>query len=115
MEKATEVNEIDWERRRRNLRILFAAAGTNPTAVSKANGLSPNTLSQFTSGRTNSLSSKTLEMLVRHLGLSSVADLDTDNPIGDPKIAIRKLLDVVPEAELPSLLRELQARFPESD
>lgn len=56
-----------------------------------------------------------MELVIAHLGLSSVSDIDTDNPIGDPKIAIRRLVDHIPEADLPSLLRELQARFPHSD
>lgn len=105
-------NEIDWNRRRTNLRIRMAALGTNPTRVCREVNLSPNTLSQFTNGRTGYLSEKTLSLILPVLGLTTPTDLDAENILDDPRAAIRRQLDLVPEEDLPGLLRELQARFP---
>ena len=105
------MKQVDWERRRRNLRLLIAYKGTNATQLSKDAGLSPNTISQFTSGRTSSLSEHTLSQIMPLLDMRGGTDLDTDNPIADPMIAIRNLLDDIPEEKLPALLQELKARF----
>lgn len=105
--------EVDWERRRTNLRIRMAALGTNATRVCREVGLSPNTLSQFTNGKTGWLSEKTLSKILPVLGLTLPTDLDADNILDDPRAAIRRHLEVIPEDDLASLLRELQARFPE--
>ena len=102
---------IDWERRRRNVRVLMALANTNPTKVAEMSGLSPNTLSKFTSGKTKTLSVKSLGLLVQALGLASAEDLDTDNPVDNPKLEIKKIVDSLPEEMLPSLLKELEVRF----
>ncbi|AUC54276.1 hypothetical protein CDO87_14300 [Sagittula sp. P11] len=105
--------KIDWERRRVNLRILMAAQGTNATKVARAAGLSPNTLSQFTSGRTSYLSEKTLSKVLPLLGLSATEDLDTDNPLRDPRVAIRRFLDVIPDADLEELRLVLERKYPD--
>jgi transcriptional regulator with XRE-family HTH domain len=113
--KCTGVNmpKIDWDRRRKNIRILMAVAGTNPTKLAESVGLSPNTLSKFTGGSTQSLSPRSLGLVVEGLGLSSTSDLDTDNPINDPKVTLRRLIDGLPEEKLPALLKELEVRFAE--
>jgi transcriptional regulator with XRE-family HTH domain len=105
--------EIDWERRRKNIRILMAMEGTNPTSLAESVGLSPNTLSKFTNGSTGSLSPRSIALIVQGLGLSSPSDLDTDNPINDPKVILRRLIDGLPEEKLPDLLKELEVRFAE--
>lgn len=105
--------KIDWDRRRKNIRILMAMAGTNPTSLAASVGLSPNTLSKFTNGSNHSLSPRSLGLVVEALGLSSASDLDTDNPINDPKVTLRKLIDGLPEEKLPDLLKELEVRFAE--
>lgn len=105
--------EIDWERRRKNIRILMAVEGTTPTSLAERVGLSPNTLSKFTGGATKSLSPRSLGLVVGGLGLSSASDLDTDNPINDPKVTLRRLIDGLPEEKIPGLLKELEVRFSE--
>ena len=102
----------DWDRRRQNLRILIAARGTNATQLALSAGLSPNTLTQFLSGHTGSLSSATLSKILPLLEVTSVEDLDTDNPLADPGIAIRRLVDRLSTSDQYSLLEELRARFP---
>lgn len=102
---------VDWERRRRNLRILIAAAGTNATRLAADAGVSPNTISKFTSGHTKSFSETTFQKIAPFLDLRHFSDLDTDNPISDPKVAIERLLDQIPDSELPGLLTELKDRF----
>lgn len=104
---------VDWDRRRINVRILMAARGTNATRVADAVGLSPNTLSQFTSGRSKTLSTRSLTKILPELGLSAVEDLDTDTPLDNPRASIRRLLDLIPDKDLPDLLQELKDRFPE--
>ncbi len=106
---------VDWDRRRLNVRILMAAKGTNATRVAEAVGLSPNTLSQFTNGRSKTLSPKSLSLILPELGLAAVEDLDTDTPLANPKASIRRLLDQIPEEELPGLLDDLKKRFPKVD
>ncbi|UWR67053.1 helix-turn-helix transcriptional regulator [Phaeobacter inhibens] len=103
--------KVDWDRRRKNIRILMALAGTNPTRLAAQVELSPNTLSKFTNGSTQTLSEKSLAKVVEALGLSSASDLDTDNPINDPKVVLRRLIDELPEDALPGLARELEVRF----
>jgi DNA-binding Xre family transcriptional regulator len=105
--------ETDWERRRRNIRVLMAVAGTNPTSLAESVGLSPNTLSKFTNGSTQHLSERSLTLVVKALGLTSATDLDTDNPINDPKVVLRRLIDDLPPEMLPGLLKELEVRFAE--
>lgn len=61
------------------------------------------------------MSERTAERILPHLGLKSLAELDTDNPLGDPRVAIRRLLDDVPDSELPGLLQELKQRFGSSE
>ena len=74
--------------------------------------LSPNTLSKFTSGSTKTLSEQSLAKVVDGLGLASASDLDTDNPLNDPRVLLRRIVDAIPEDSVPGLLRELEARFP---
>ncbi|UWQ76795.1 helix-turn-helix transcriptional regulator [Leisingera sp. M658] len=107
------MTEVDWERRRRNIRILMAAQGTNPTRVANSVKLSPNTLSKFTSGSTAELSQRSIVKVVEALGLSSVSDLDTDNPLSNPKAVLRQLINDLPDEVLPALVRELEVRFAE--
>jgi hypothetical protein len=102
---------VDWDRRRKNVRILLAAKGSNPTRMSNAVGLSPNTVSKFTSGKTETLSEQSLSKVVSYRGLGSAADLDTDNPLTDPKVTLRRLIDDLPDDLAPGLLKELSARF----
>ncbi|WP_154667807.1 helix-turn-helix domain-containing protein [Leisingera caerulea] len=104
---------VDWERRRRNIRILMAAQGTNPTKVANSVGLSPNTLSKFTSGSTATLSHRSITKVVSALGLSAVEDLDTDNPLNNPRAVLRQLIEDLPDEVLDPLLRELEVRFSE--
>ena len=103
--------DINWSRRRLNLKILFAAQGTNATKVAEAAQLSANTLSKFTNGHNSTMSEDALHRVVISLGLTGVQDLDTDNILGDPKIAIRKLIETIPEPELAALLSDLKNRF----
>ena len=102
---------VDWERRRTNLRILIAAANTNATKLSEAAGLSPNTISKFVNGSTGKISEDSLQKILPVLGLSSATDLDTDNPLSDPRGQIRRLLEGVPESEVLKLLDELRERY----
>lgn len=102
----------DWERRRRNLRILIAAAGTNATRLCEEVHLSPNTLTKFLSGNTARMSERSLDKLLPALGLSYVSELDTDNVLFEPRNRLRKLLDRVPDGSVESLLNELEGRFP---
>ncbi len=103
---------IDWERRRRNIRILMAAVGTNPTRLAKASNLSANTLSKFLNGGSKELTEASMMKVLPALGLHSSLDLDTDNILSDPLNEIKRHLSEIPDSELPGLLRELQARFP---
>lgn len=107
------MSSVDWERRRRNIRILLAVLGTNPTEFALSVGLSANTLSKFTNGSNETLSERSLAKVVDGLKLSSASDLDTDNPINDPKVVLRRLIDDLPSDLLPALLRELETRFSE--
>lgn len=104
--------EIDWERRRKNSIIFMALMGTNATALAKANNLSPNTLTKFTSGKTEKLSNKSMQALLKGLNLSTPEDLDTDDPIHNPEAELRRIIRSIPKKDLPDLLRELQIRFP---
>lgn len=104
---------IDWERRRVNLRILMAAKGLKPTPLARAVDLSPNVITQFTNGTSKTLSDQTLAKILPLLGLETAAELDVNNPLAEnPRIAIRKHLETIPEDRLPDLLRELKDRFP---
>lgn len=98
--------------------MLIALKGTNATQVALAAGLSPNTLSKFTSqnSKAQALTEKTLTAVLPVLGLSSAEELDTDNPLTvDPRLEIRRHLDLIPDADMPALLAELQRRFPVSE
>jgi len=103
--------EIDWERRRTNLRILMAVAGTKPTPLAEAAGLPGHTLTQFMSGGQRTLGEDKLVKLLPLLGLTATIDLDTDSILDDPKVDIRRIIDRVPPEKLPDLLKELQDRF----
>ena len=111
----SEVTKIDWEKRRTNFRVLLALKGTNATAVAKEVDLSTNTLSKFASGATKTLSAKSLDLAVQFLGLTSANDLDVDNPIDNPRVQLRKLVEAIPDAEVDSLLSELRFRFQKTD
>ncbi|PIE13794.1 MAG: hypothetical protein CSA70_03505 [Rhodobacterales bacterium] len=90
----------------------MALQGTNPTQVANSAKLSPNTLSKFTNGSTETLSERSLAKILPVLGLERASELDTDNPINDPKTRIHRIIDKIPEEDLPALLREFQSRFP---
>jgi len=103
---------IDWERRRRNIKILCAANDVNPTEVALAKNLSPNTLTKFLNAKTpRSISAKTLALVLDYFELSDESDLDTDNPLTDPKIALRRIIDKLSPEDAIVLTRELNARF----
>ena len=102
---------INWERRRTSLRVLFALNNTNATKIALAAGLSPNTVSKFMNKSTDTLSSRSLSQILPIVGLKDPTELDTDNVIGDKKIAIRRVLDRLNEQQLVALHSELTARF----
>lgn len=104
---------IDWERRRRNIRILMAAKALKPSPAADAAGVSVNVVSQFLNGTTQRMAEKTLEKLCPVLGIVEAADLDTDNPLDDPRSTLRKMLKDVPTDRLPELIQVLRSRFPE--
>lgn len=101
-----------WNRRRRNMRILLAAADISGTNLARDAGLSPNTITKFLSGSTPTLSPRTLDRVLPRLGLRSIDQLDTDNPIADPKNQLMKILDRLDQGILDQLVAELEARFP---
>lgn len=105
---------IDWDRRRRNIRILIAARGTNATTAAREARLSPNTLTQFLNGTNEEITEKSLRKLGPVLGWEEVTDLDTDNVLGDPRLGIKRLLDNVPDARVAALFDELKERFSDS-
>lgn len=103
---------IDWERRRRNIKILCAANDVSATEVANAKGLSPNTLTKFlNSNEPRALSPKSLSLVLDYFKLSDESDLDTDNPLSDPKIALRRVIDGLSPEDAITLHRELSARF----
>nr|WP_280842522.1 helix-turn-helix domain-containing protein [Sagittula salina] len=93
---------------------MMAAAGTNPTRLARDAGLAPNTVSQFTNGSKGFLSEKTLAKILPLIDLTEVSDLDTDNPLADPRVEIRRLIDQVPEERLGLLLEVLRTEFPKT-
>jgi hypothetical protein len=106
--------QVNWERRRKNIRILLAAQDDSATSLAMKIGLSANTLSKFTNGSTETLSQKSMSLVVEGLGLRSASDLDTENPLNDPKVLLKRLIDDMPSETAPSLLRELRTRFANS-
>ncbi|GEM_PF-3601095 len=64
------------------------------TELARRLELSPNTITKFLNSREpRALSAKTLRLIVQYFGLHDEADLDTDNPLADPRTAIRKMID----------------------
>ncbi|AUQ92816.1 MULTISPECIES: helix-turn-helix domain-containing protein [Phaeobacter] len=103
---------IDWERRRRNIKILCAAHDVNPTQVALAMDMSPNTLTKFLNSKTpRGVNQRTLALILEYFNLADEADLDTDNPLSDPKIALRRIIDNLSPEDAIILNRELQNRF----
>ncbi|EBA15699.1 hypothetical protein RSK20926_13749 [Roseobacter sp. SK209-2-6] len=78
--------------------------------------MSPNTLTKFLNSKSaRGLNSDNLGLVVRYFGLTDASDLDTDNPLGDPKIAPRKIIDGLSPDDALDLCRELEARFKEEE
>jgi transcriptional regulator with XRE-family HTH domain len=103
---------IDWDRRRRNIKILCAAHEVTATQVALEMNMSPNTLTKFLNAKTpRGISQKTLALVLEYFNLSDESDLDTDNPLSDPKIALRRIIDDLSPEQAIILNRELQARF----
>lgn len=104
---------IDWERRRRNIKILCAANGVNATQVANAQEMSPNTLTKFLNSKDpdRALSPKSLALVLDYFNLSDEADLDTDNPLNDPRASLRRTISELSEEEAIKLDRELKARY----
>lgn len=104
---------IDWERRRRNIKILCAANNVNATQVARAQDMSPNTLTKFLNSDDpqRALSPKSLALVLDYFGLSDEADLDTNNPLNDPRTSLRRIVSELPEEEAIKLDRELKARY----
>lgn len=101
-----------WDRRRLNLRLHITAAGTNATKLSTDQKLSPNTLTKFLNGQTQTLSNRVADLILPQLGLESVSQLDTDDPLSDPKIKLNRLISGMSNAAKHSLFEELSSRFP---
>jgi transcriptional regulator with XRE-family HTH domain len=104
---------IDWSKRRRNIRVLCADRGLSPTKVAEAIDLSPNTLTKFLNSDDpeRGLSNRTLILILDYFGLSDVTDLDAENPLGDPRISLRRIISELSPEEALALHRELRARF----
>lgn len=105
---------IDWNRRKVNIRVLIAYHGTSATQVANERGLSPNTLTKFLNSPPESdrkLSAKTIHEIVQHFGLSDESDLDVENIISDPKLALRKIIETLTSDQAEALQRELEHRF----
>jgi len=103
---------IDWDRRRRNIKILCAANDVTATEVATALNMSPNTLTKFLNAKTpRSISARTLSLVMDYFGLTDESDLDTDNPLTDPKITLRRIVENLSPEEAIVLTRELKARF----
>ena len=103
----------DWERRKRNIKILCAANDVTPTEVALAKNMSPNTLTKFLNSKTpRSLSARSLALVLDYFNLIDEASLDTDNPLSDPKITLRRIIDDLSPENAIILNRELQSRFP---
>lgn len=107
---------IDWDRRRRNIRILCAAHNVSATQVANEIDLSPNTLTKFLNAKAETnrtLSAKSLALVINYFGLTDEADLDTDNVLADPRAALRKLVERLTPEQAIALQRELEHRFPD--
>lgn len=100
-----------WDRRRRNLRILIAADGKDPTNLAREISLSPNTLTKFLNGSSPTMSPRTAEKVLPKLGLRSLDQLDTDNPINDPRVRLERLARQLDAHDLERLVGELEVRF----
>ncbi|KIC42219.1 hypothetical protein RA27_02170 [Ruegeria sp. ANG-R] len=111
MPQLSEEDIEKWERRRRNIRILITALDTDPTNFATSVGISPNTLTKFVYGKTPTLSSRTLDLILPPLGLASVDQLDTDNPLTDPRIRLQKIITNLDGVEQERLAQELEVRF----
>lgn len=105
--------EVDWDRRRRNLRILLAVQGLKPTPLALSVGLSGSALTPFVNGKAERIGLSTLQAILEPLGLTSISDLDADSVIDNPRMAIRRLVDAVPDEHLEDLLSDLRDRFPD--
>lgn len=114
MAELTDDEKNNWDRRRRNIRILLAAEGLDATNLARDIGLSPNTITKFLSGKTPTLSPRSMDRVLPGLGLRSVDQLDTDNPLSDPKIRVQKVIDRLDGPVVDQLAAELEARFPGS-
>jgi transcriptional regulator with XRE-family HTH domain len=114
MADLTAEDRAKWDRRRRNMRILIAAQGTVGTSVAREAGLSPNTLTKFLNGSSLTMAPRTLEKVLPLLNLSSVTQLDTDNPISDPRTKLDRIVDKMHPSDLERLVQELEVRFGES-
>lgn len=103
---------MNWDRRRRNIRVLMAERNIGSTKLAMSCGLSPNTLSNFLRGVTKTLSSTSLDLILPKLGLTSVQELDTDNPLADPLIDVMKIIKNLDHYNQLKLLEELRSRWP---
>lgn len=102
----------NWEKRQKNLRILCAAKGVSATEVARAIDLSPNTLTKFLNSKeARTLSATTLARVVDYFGLTDETDLDSDNPLNDPKIELRRIIENLSPEDAIRLNRELSARY----
>ena len=104
--------DIDWDRRRRNLRVLMALADTNATRLAREADLTVNSVRQFLSGAQQTFSEDKLVRILPYVGLSIPSDLDTDDPLKNPRAEIRSILDRLPDDQLRSVLDDLEKRYP---
>ncbi len=111
MKSSDDYDKKLWDRRRKNLRILIAAENTDPTNIARECNLSPNTLTKFFSGASESLSTRTLDRLLPALGKSNINQLDTDNPLHDPYGELLKIIQDLSISDQYNLLDEVQKRY----
>ena len=104
--------EVDWDKRRRNLRILLAVKGLRPSPLADSVGLSANTLSSFLNGTKPRISHDSIVLILPALGLTTVSDLDADNVLDDPRVTVRRLIEQIPDADLPRIVEEFARRYP---
>ena len=103
---------IDWEQRKQNIRVLLAREGMSATELALRLDLSPNTLTKFLNSRSDrALSAKTLKRVVQYFNMTDEADLDTDNPLADPRIAIRKMLEGLNDGQAFELKEHIEKRY----
>lgn len=103
---------INWERRKKNIRILLAQKDMSATEFARRLDLSPNTLTKFLNSRNDrALSAKTLKRIVLYFKLTDEADLDTDDPLADPRIEIRKMLEDLNDGQAYELKEHIKKRY----